>query len=398
MTKRRETEMEDHLDEIVIVGAGTAGVNVASALRQLGFEGQVVILGAESVTPYQRPPLSKTFLAKDQPPAATPLKPEAFFSKSNITLEIGQKVVAIDRAAKTVQTKTGDRYPYDALILATGSSARRLRCPGANLSNVCYLRNLSDAGQLHKALRSAKSVAILGGGVIGLEVASAAVAQEKLVTVIEAAGRVMARVATPSATNVITRQLEAAGVRFALNARLAHIDGVEGRARACILENGEEVAADLIVVGIGAVPNQGLAVQAGLLCGNGIIVDEAMRSSDPDIYAIGDCAAAENLYLGGRIRIETIHNAMMQAQVAASSICGVPAPDAAPPRFWSDLLGMKLQGLGGLMRYDRLVTSHGKNGVETEVHAFAGERLVATETINLPKRQSELSKLIHLVG
>lgn len=390
--------MQDNLDKIVIVGAGTAGVNAASALRQQGFEGQVVILGAESVAPYQRPPLSKAFLAKDKPPAATLLKPGAFFPTNGITLEMGQRVVAIDRTAKAVLTKAGVHYPYDELILATGSSARRLRCPGAGLSNVCYLRNLSDATRLHKSLRSAKSVAILGGGVIGLEVASAAVALDKQVTVIESAGRVMARVATPSATNVITRQLKAAGIRFALNARLARIDGVDGQARTCILESGEAVAADLVVVGIGALPNQGLAVHAGLLCGNGIIVDEAMRSSDPDIYAIGDCAAAENSYYGGRIRIETIHNAMVQAQIAASSICGVRIPDAAPPRFWSDLLGMKLQGLGGLTRYDKLVAFNGKNGVETEVHAFAGDRLVATETINLSKRQSELSKLIHPAG
>ena len=156
--------MQDNLDKIVIVGAGTAGVNAASALRQQGFEGQVVILGAESVAPYQRPPLSKAFLAKDKPPAATLLKPGAFFPTNGITLEMGQGVVAIDRTAKAVLTKAGVHYPYDELILATGSSARRLRCPGAGLSNVCYLRNLSDATRLHKSLRSAKSVAILGGG------------------------------------------------------------------------------------------------------------------------------------------------------------------------------------------------------------------------------------------
>jgi len=378
----------------VIIGAGTAGINIAANLRQHGHSGHITVLGAEDVAPYHRPPLSKTCLAPGKPAMPTPLKPPAFYEKNQIDLQIGVKVRAINRQSKTVATQNGQIIEYDRLVLATGSSARRLRCAGSNLAGLHYLRNLSDARHLRQALDTAQSVAILGAGVIGLEIASAAITHGKEVTVIEAAGRVMARVTTPIGSNVVTKELEKAGVDFKLNAKLASFQGEQGKVTACLLEDGTSIAADMVVIGIGGLANQGLAIAAGLVCDNGILVDANMQTSDDSIYAIGDCASAENGFLGGRCRIETIHNAMTQAQIAACHICDIPAPALPAPRFWSDLKGMKVQGLGALTRYDKLIIKKNSENGELEVHAMSQNQVVATETINLPKRQAALAAIL----
>jgi len=382
------------MSHTVIIGAGTAGINIAANLRQHGHTGKITLLGAESAAPYHRPPLSKTFLAPEKLATPTPLKPPAFYEKNQIDLQTGVKVRAINRQAKTVATQNGQTIEYDRLVLATGSSARRLRCAGSNLAGLHYLRNLDDAEQLRDALDNAQSVAILGAGVIGLEIASAAISHGKKVTVIEAAGRVMARVTTPIGSNIVTKELQAAGVDFKLNAKLASFHGEQGKVTACLFEDGTSSLADMVVIGIGGLANQGLAIVANLACDNGILVDENMRTSDASIYAIGDCASAENAFLGGRFRIETIHNAMTQAQIAACHICGIAAPDLAAPRFWSDLKGMKVQGLGALTRYDKLVIKQNTANCQVEVHAMRQNQVVATETINLPKRQAALAGLL----
>ncbi len=363
----------------IIIGAGTAGINFAVNLRKFGYAGKITVLGEEGEPPYQRPPLSKTFLVESVAP--TPLKPDAVYESADIDLQTGTRASKIDRKAGTVTTGDGRILPYDRLVLATGSSARRLRCAGSDLEGVHYLRSLEDARNLRLALARAGSVAILGGGVIGLEIASGAVRQGKSVTVIEAAPRLMSRVTTPVGANRVREKLEKDGVRFRLNSRLASLAGDQGKVTACLLEEGESILADLVVIGIGSLPNQGLARAAGLACDNGIVVDENMQTSDDRIYAIGDCANAENPLLGGRFRFETIHNAMTQAQIAASHICGKAPPAPVPPRFWSDLGDMKIKGEGLLSGYDRLVVGKGSKAGETEIRAMRLDQAVATETV-----------------
>ncbi len=367
------------MGHIVIIGAGTAGIHCAVSLRKYGYEGKITILGDEAERPYQRPPLSKTFLLEGVTP--TPLKPDAVYERNNIDLKTGTRVRKIDRKARTVTTSDGRVLPYDTLVLATGSSARRLRCPGANLDGVQHLRSLEDARNLRVALARSRSVVILGGGVIGLEIASGAVRQGKTVTVIEAARRLMSRVTTPIGANMVREKLERDGVDCRLNSRLKSLAGDRGKVTACLLEDGERLPADLVVVGIGSLPNQGLARAAGLTCDNGIPVNENMQTSDVGIYAIGDCANAENPLLGGRFRFETIHNAMAQAQIAASHICGRAPPAPTPPRFWSDLTGMKIKGEGRLSDYDQLVVRKGSNAGETEIRAMHQGQKVAMETV-----------------
>jgi NADPH-dependent 2,4-dienoyl-CoA reductase/sulfur reductase-like enzyme len=391
-----EKYIRENIMAIVIVGAGTAGVNAAFWLRQYGYKGGIRLLSWESVVPYQRPPLSKSFLTSETAESAIPLKPESFYTNNNISISLNTQIVSIDVGRKVVAAKDGEEYAYEKLILATGASARRLTCEGSELSGVCYLRSMEDAKNLRRKLVESASVVVLGGGVIGLEVASAAVGIGRRVTVIEAAPRVMARVVTPAAANLVRARLEAEGVGFKLNAKLTSIKGRNGHVDQCVLESGEEIQADLIIVGIGAIPELELATEAALEVSNGVVVDDQMRTSDTSIYAIGDCALARNLFFGTMVRLETIHNAVTQAQIVASSICGTSTPAPTPPRFWSDLKGMTLQGLGALKDYDKLVVAINNETVELEVLAYKQERLIATETINRPKRQGALGGSIKL--
>ena len=387
------------MQNIVIIGAGAAGVSAAAALRQNGFDGQITVLGEEPALPYQRPPLSKVWLTSADTPRPTPIRPAGFFQDNRITLERGRKVVRLDREARHVTMRDRGAIGYDKLILATGASPRPIKVPGAGLKNVFYLRDLGHAAALREALGRAdcRTVAIVGGGVIGLEVGSAAIARGKQVTVVEAAARPMARVASPAVTNHVTRKLKAEGVAFIVNARVEEIMGRNGRVTGLRLVSEAHVPADIVVAGIGALPNVGLAVQAGLGCDGGIMVDGAMLTTDPHVYAVGDCARAVTPFFGAPIRIETIHHAMSQALVAAAHICGKPLPPAAPSRFWSDLKGMKVQGLGIAAGYDRLQESTSEDDDAREIRLFSGDRLAAAETVNLPTRQAELAKALRPV-
>lgn len=371
------------MKRIVIVGSGVASVTAAANLRQNCFEGEILILGDEVTLPYQRPPLSKAWLLSAETPAPTPIRPASFFEANRIGLKNGDKVVQIDRASNIVITSSRSTYAYDILVIATGADSRRINLPGCDLNNICYLRSLQEAVNLRSILYAPETqvVAIVGGGVIGLEVASAAIAQGKKVSVIEAAARPMARIASPAITNYIRRKLEADGVVFHFNAQAIEFLGRDGRVCGLRLSNGAVVPADLAVVGIGAVPNTQLAEQASLSCNDGILVDCAMRTSDPNIYAIGDCARGYNCNADAPVRIETIHNATSQALTVAASICGRSLPAPAPPRFWSDLRGMKVQIFGLAMNYDFVREKSDQNESAREICLYSNNRLIATETI-----------------
>jgi NADPH-dependent 2,4-dienoyl-CoA reductase/sulfur reductase-like enzyme len=384
------------MEHIVIVGNGVAGTNAAAALRKNSFEGTIQLVGEEAALPYQRPPLSKAWLRETGRPQPTLLRSLAFYADNRIELMRARKVVKIDRKNRKVLFADGGTTQYDTLILATGASPRRLDLPGADSQGIHYLRNLGDAAALRHALRNPgyRHVAIIGAGVIGLEVASAAVDLGKSVTVVETAARPMARVASPATTNFVTRTLREAGVTFLFNQKIAALGVAGQRISSVILGDGTRIKTDLVVAGIGAKPNVDLAAAAGLECDGGICVDLDMRTSDPDMFAIGDCARSDTIFAPGKPRIETVHNATTQAQIAAAAICGKERPAPVPPRFWSDLKDMKVQTVGIASGYDLVWRDASRHPSSLEVHLKSGDRLVAAEMVNLPNRQSALAKAI----
>lgn len=382
------------LDKIVIIGAGCAGVNTAMFLRQYGYTGRITLLGEEEIHPYQKPPLSKAFLTTPETPAAAPIRPAATLDKAEVDLVLGAQVDRISRGDQVVMTVDGQTHAYDRLVLATGSTPRKLPCDDGGFKNLYALRSLAEAQSLRSGLAQAGSVCLIGAGVIGMEIASAAKTLGKSVTVIEAAGRILQRTTTPCASNFVMGRMRDIGVTFHLNAQVDRFDGAGNTATACVLSFGQTIAADVFVVGIGAVPNMDLALAAEIACEDGILVDHAQRTSDPAIYAVGDCANAFNAYHDRRVRLETIDNAISQSKITAASICDVAVPAQMPPRFWSDMNGMKLQGVGALAQYDRIIAKSRENPTEIETHALRDSQLVATETINLPGRQKALTELI----
>lgn len=384
------------METTVIIGNGVAGTNAAATLRKNGYEGAIKLIGEEAALPYQRPPLSKAWLRGPDRPKLTPIRPLSFYDDNRIELIRARKVVSIDRHARDVRFSDGKTTKFDTLILATGASPRRLDVQGVGLKGIHYLRHLGDSAGLRQALASVdcRDVVIIGAGVIGLEVASAAVDLGKTVTVIESAARAMARVASPATTNFVTQTLRDAGVQFLFNKQIAGFGAAGRRIASVNLGDGTEVKADLVLAGIGATPNTELAKAAGLDCDNGICVDQDMRTSDPKIYAIGDCARGDNKFAPGKMRIETVHNATTQAQIAAASICNKERPAPVPPRFWSDLKGMKVQAVGIASGYDLVRSDASQNPPSLEVHLKSGDHLVAAEIVNLPHRQGALVKAV----
>jgi NADPH-dependent 2,4-dienoyl-CoA reductase/sulfur reductase-like enzyme len=384
------------MEDIIIIGNGVAGTNAAAALRKNGFEGTIQLIGEEAAVPYQRPPLSKAWLRETDRPQLAPLRPLSFYADNRIELMRARKVVKIDRKSRKVRFSDGRTTNYDTLILATGASPRRLDLPGADLQGIHYLRDLGDAAALRQALTNPdyRDVAIIGAGVIGLEVASAALDLGKSVTVVESAARPMARVASPATTNFVTQKLKDAGVNFLFNKKIEGFGAGSQRVSSVDLGDGTQVKADLVLAGIGATPNVDLAVAAGLECDGGICVDRDMRTSDPDIFAVGDCARGDTMFASGKPRIETVHNATTQSQIAAAAICNKERPAPVPPRFWSDLKDMKVQIVGIAAGYDLVRRDVSQLPSSLEVHLKSGDRLVAAEIVNLPNRQSALVKAI----
>jgi 3-phenylpropionate/trans-cinnamate dioxygenase ferredoxin reductase component len=330
---------------VVIAGAGHAGGSAAAFLRQMAFPGDIVIIGQEPLPPYQRPPLSKAWLKGEADAAALALKPAAFYPDANIDLRLNATVTAIDRAARTVTTDTGEIIPYDHLILATGARARRLPIPGMQLGNVLELRTAADADKLKAALGPGKRLAVIGGGYIGLEAAASARALGADATVIEREPRVLARVACEILSDFFQSFHRAQGVTIELNAGVEALVG-DGTISGVRLSDGRLVPCDAALVGVGAVPNEELAKDSGLACEGGIVVDLAARTEDPSIYAIGDCAHRPLPLYGRMMRLESVPNALEQARQAASDICGKPPPIPEVPWFWSDQYDLRLQIAG----------------------------------------------------
>jgi 3-phenylpropionate/trans-cinnamate dioxygenase ferredoxin reductase subunit len=370
---------------IVIVGAGHAGGTAAALLRQYGWDEDITLIGEEPTAPYQRPPLSKAYLKGAVDAESLKLRPDDFYAEQGIALRTGVRVERIERETRSVRLSDGEPLAYDRLILATGSSLRRLEIPGAGLAGVHMLRGIEDADALKARLGPGRRIVIVGAGYVGLEVAASARALGAEVVVIEREARVLARVASPQLSALYEARHRGEGVTLLTRTGVSAIlGGSDGQVSAVELGDGKRIDCDLVLVGVGANACQALAVDAGLECAQGVVVDEAAVTSDPTIYAIGDMTwRPMPLYGGRRFRLESVPNALEQAKQAVSAILGRPAPAPETPWFWSDQYDLKLQIAGVPFDADRIVT-RGDGGGRLAVFHLKGDRLLAAEAVNAP--------------
>lgn len=364
---------------VVIVGAGHGGTQLAVSLREQGYKGEVHLISADPDHPYHKPPLSKSFM-KSPDVALQPLRAAQVFAENDIDLRLGVQVEAIDRAGRAVTLSTGESLGYESLVLATGTEARKLTVPGSDLTGVFTLRTASDARAMRAVLPGVKQVVVIGGGFIGLEAAAMLAGRGIAVSVVELAPRLLGRAASPALASAVAAALVAAGVRVLTGVGIKAIRGEGGQVTGVELD-GELLPADLVIVGIGAVPVVDLAAAAGLALENGIAVDAQLRSSDPAIYALGDCASFP-VAGGGRLRLESVQNATDQARVLAQTLSGTPTDYAAVPWFWSDIGAMKLQIAGLSGGSEETVECRGPEGQLKSVYHLKDGALLAVETIN----------------
>lgn len=339
--------------DVLIVGGGHAGAQAASALRQHGFDGSVAIVGDEPDPPYERPPLSKDYLARDRPFERMLIRPERFWTERRVDLLLGRRVEAVVPASRSVAIAGGPVIGYGTLVWATGGSPRRLTCSGHDLVGVHSVRTRGDVDRLIGELDATSRVCVVGGGYIGLEAAAVLTKLGKQVTVLEAQDRVLARVAGEALSRFYQDEHRARGVEVRLGVTVDCIEERAGRAVGVRLANGEVLACEMVIVGIGIVPAVGPLLEAGAQGGNGVMVDALCRTSLPDVYAVGDCALHENVFAGGAtIRLESVQNANDMATVAAKAIVGDPQPYHAVPWFWSNQYDLKLQTVGLSIGHD----------------------------------------------
>jgi 3-phenylpropionate/trans-cinnamate dioxygenase ferredoxin reductase component len=383
---------------VVIVGAGQAGFQVAASLRMEGYEGPIVLIGDEPNLPYQRPPLSKGFMAGKQDIESTVLRPRAFYESHRIELMTGVKVIGIDRVGRTVSLASARSLQYDALVLAVGARNRALAVKGAELDGVCYLRTDAEAVNIHQRLADARDVVVIGGGFIGLELAAAARTLGKSVRVLEVQPRLMPRVVSPVLSDFYRDLHSGQGVEISLGVGLSEIVGYAGKVSEVVLSDGSVFPADMVLVGIGVVPNIELAQEAGISVANGIVVDERLRSEDENIYAIGDCADHPNPFAnpaaGGRTRIESVQNAADQAKCVALAIVGRSENYRAVPWFWTDQFDIKLQMAGLSSGCGQVVTRGEIESRKFSLFYFRDGRLAAVDSVNRPGDHLAGRKLI----
>jgi 3-phenylpropionate/trans-cinnamate dioxygenase ferredoxin reductase component len=377
-------------NRIVVIGAGHAASEFAGALRAGGFSGPVLMLGEEVHLPYQRPPLSKAFLSGEAAHAALELKSAAAYEKMDVEVRTGARVTAIDRRSRRVVLEQGGFEHYGKLVLATGGRARPLLVHGLDNpkkpSNLHYLRTVADASPVREFLRPELRLVIVGGGYVGLEVASVARKRGLDVTILEALPRLLARVTAAETSAFYERVHRDAGIviRTGTSVKRIETDLTADRIVAVHTEN-EVIAADLVLAGVGQIPNVELAERCGLAADNGVIVDEHSRSSDPDIFAIGDCSNHPSALYRRRLRLESVPNALGQARAAAATICGAPRAYDAVPWFWSDQYDLKLQMVGLSHGHDRAVIRGRPEERSFITFYLEAGRIIAADAVNRPK-------------
>jgi 3-phenylpropionate/trans-cinnamate dioxygenase ferredoxin reductase subunit len=369
---------------VVIAGAGHGGVQTAVSLRQNGFDGRILLVGDEPGLPYQRPPLSKAYLQGKMPLDTLWLRPDSFYRENKIDLLEDARVASIDASARRVTLGNGDKIEYGHLVLSVGARNRSLPLPGADLDGVLYIRTLADTDALKPRLALAQKIVVIGAGFIGLEFAAVAASHGKKVTVLEMTDRAMSRAVAPPMSQHFARWHEKAGSSFLFCARAACIVGENGKAVAVETGDGQKIPADMVIVSIGVVPNIEIARDAGLKVGDGVIVDEHLLTSDPNISAIGDCAFFPSTYGRAALRLESVQNANDQGKAVADRLTGKPAPYTAVPWFWSDQGDQKLQMVGIGNGHDSSVIRGDAATGAFSVFCYAGENLLAIESVNKP--------------
>src|SRR5262245_15665146 len=380
-------------DTIVVAGGGHAAAQVVDSLRRDGFAGRLVMVCGEPVLPYQRPPLSKKFLGGELEPDRLPIRHASFYENIRCELMLGNPAVEIDRGSRKLRLADGGSLDYDKLVLAIGGHARPIPVPGAKLPGVHVLRTVADVEAIRAKLRPGVRVAIVGAGYIGLECAATLRKLGHDVTVIEMTDRVMNRVVAPEVSDFYQAEHAGHGVNVLTERQVSAFLG-NGSVNTVECTDGTHVPADLAIVGIGLVPNSALAQGAGLACDDGIAVDEHCRTSDPDIYAIGDCCSHPSPRYGRRIRLESVDNAFEQAKSASANICGKTTPHDKTPWFWSDQYELKLQIVGLSQHYDSVVLRGEPSSRAFSCCYLRGGELIALDAVNHAKDFMAARKLI----
>ncbi|KIC45107.1 pyridine nucleotide-disulfide oxidoreductase [Ruegeria sp. ANG-S4] len=379
------------MSHIVVIGAGQAGSSLVGRLRKDGFDGDITLIGAEPHLPYQRPPLSKAYLLGEMELERLFLRPESFYTENNITLRLGQRVSAIDPQAKTV-TVGDDVISYDELALTTGSDPRRLPAAiGGDLDGVHVVRDLAHVDDMGPFVTEGARALIVGGGYIGLEAAAVCAKRGVKVTLVEMADRILQRVAAPETSDYFRNLHSEYGADIREGVGLDRLVGEGGKVVGAVLTDGTELEVDLVVVGVGIAPATELAEMAGLELDNGIKTDAHGRTSDPSIWAAGDCASFP--HRGDRIRLESVPNAIDQAEVVAQNMLGAAKDYVATPWFWSDQYDVKLQIAGLNTGYDRVVTRKGE-GQTVSFWYYRGDKLIAVDAMNDPRAYMVGKRLI----
>ena len=367
---------------VAIVGTGQAGFQAAASLRQDGFAGRIAMIGDEPVLPYQRPPLSKSYLARESGLDELWLRPETFYTQHQIDLLAGGIVTEIDRTERQLRLASGSALSWDHLILATGARFRPLAVPGAELDGVLPLRTLADADILRERLDQARDVVVVGAGFIGLEFASVAIAQGAAVHIIEVTEHPMGRVVSATISKFFCEAHRRWGAEVSLGTGVTRVLGAGGRVSGVETTDGRHLPADLALICIGVIPNAELAGEAGLAVDNGIVVDEYLATEDAAIFAIGDCANFPTPFAIGRIRLESVQNAVDQGRCVAANIAGKPAPHDKVPWFWSDQGDLKLQIAGITAGHDAAVLRGDPDSGHFSVFCYRGGRLIGVESVN----------------
>lgn len=371
------------MQSVVIIGASHAATEAIATLRKLGWTDKIILIGDEPHLPYHRPPLSKAFLKGDLSTDKLLIRPESFYQKHDVELHLSRRAVEIDRPTNCVILDNGDQIQYQHLILATGTRARKLPLDGADSDRVHYLRTLRDVEAIQAKLTTGTKMLIIGAGYIGLEVAASALELGCQVTVLEAMERVLARVTSQTVSEFYQQVHRNAGVDLRLNASVTGFMHGPTSSQA-ELGDGAQVEFDIALVGIGVLPNTELAASAGLVCDNGIVVNEHAQTNDHNIYAVGDCSYHHNPFYNRHVRLESVPNAVEQAKTAASSICGQAIVYDQLPWFWSDQYDLKLQTAGLCEGYDQLVIRGDQAAHKFSVFYLQAGHIIAVDAINSP--------------
>lgn len=368
---------------IVVIGAGQAGLQTIMSLRQTGYEGDITLVGDEAFLPYQRPPLSKAYLSGSMERDRLFLKPDEFFTDNNVTLKLDTSVESLDAAAKSVALSNGETLSFDYAVIATGSRPRLLNVPGRELANIFDLRGMADIDAMQPHFVEGKKLVVVGGGYIGLEAAAVAAGMGLSVHVLEAAPRLLARVAEPEISDFYTRIHQAHGVTLVTESQMTGFVGDEA-VSGVEMADGSIIDADIVITGIGILPNVEIAEAAGLAVENGIVVNEVGQTSDAHIFAAGDCTSHPNDLLGRTMRLESVPNAIEQGKAVASAICGAPKPYHQVPWFWSDQYDVKLQIAGVPTQIDSKVLRGDDTSNSFAWFYFTGDKLTGVTAINRP--------------